>query len=160
MGYDDVLRELWGDSSDEGSPSLVQWNAVTVAQYFDRRVRSASWSNGFNLTHITAFASQLKKWCTAGKTEEEVKALMDFYIAEPLARGQNPGWRDFLYRAEQISAMLPKKEEEKPTETSSNPLLDEAYCVGTLEAFQKVYPNSTRMAQRAYNKYKETHGEG
>lgn len=151
MGYEDVLSELWGDSSDEGSPSLVQWNAVKVAQYFDRKVRSASWSNGYNLTHITAFASQLKKWRTAGKTEAEVTELIDFYISEPLARGMNPGWRDFLFRAEQNSAMLPKKEEEKPKTP-----LDVARRVGTLEAFQEAYPNSARMAQRMYDKYKET----
>lgn len=158
MGYDDVLSDLWGDSSDEGSPSVVQWNAVTVAQYFDRKVRSAPWSNGFNLTHITAFASQLKKWRTAGKTEEEVKALMDLYISEPLARGQNPGWRDFLYRAEKNSAMLtPKKEEPKP-EKELTPL-QQAQQEGTYEAFLRVL-RSPKIAQKYYDKYKEEHGQG
>jgi hypothetical protein len=157
LGYDDVLSDLWGDSSDEGSPSVVQWNAVKVAQYFDREVRSASWSNGYTLTHITALASQLKKWRTAGKTEEEVKELIDFYVKEPLARGPNPGWRDFLYRAEQNSAKLQPKEEVVPEKELSP--LDKAREIGTYEAFLEVL-RSPKVAQKYYDKYKEEHGQG
>jgi hypothetical protein len=152
MSYDDVMKDLWGPSEDEVAPSGVVWNVVSVAQYFDRKVRSAPWSNGFNLTHITALAGQLKKWRTAGKTEQEVKALMEVYFTEPLARGVNPGWKDFLSRAEQISVMLPKPKPEKELTP-----LERAKEIGTLEAFQEVFSSAT-VAQKYYNKYKEDHG--
>jgi len=159
LGYDDVLSDLWGDS-DEGSPSVVQWNAVKVAQYFDREVRSAPWSNGYTLTHITALASQLKKWRTAGKTEEEVKELIDFYVKEPLARGPNPGWRDFLYRAEQNSAKLqPQQEEVKEVPEKEMTPLEKARSIGTWEAFRDAFRSAT-MAKQHYDKYKEEHGQG
>ncbi len=155
MGYDYVLSDLWGDS-DEGSPSVVQWNATKVARYFDRSLRKAEWSNGFAMTNIIALATQLTKWRTVGKTEEEVTALIDFYMSNKQARGKNPGWKDFLYRAEEISDMLPTSDNEEEEET--DPLLAEAHRLGTLEAFQRVYPNSPRMAKRSYEKYKEQNG--
>lgn len=158
MGYDDVLSELWGDSSEEESPSLVQWNTVKVAQYFDRQVRSAPWSNGFIQTHITALASQLKKWRTAGKTEDEVRTLIDLYVSKAEARGQNPGWRDFLFRAEQISGMVPKPELVEPVKDKTP--LDLAREEGTYEAFLKVL-RSPKIAQKYYDEYKkETDGQG
>lgn len=158
MGYDDVLSDLWGDSSDEGSPSVVQWNAMGLARYFDRELRSAPWHNGFSMTNMRALAAQLKKWKTDGKTEEEVRALIDFYMTDVTARGFNPGWKDFLYRAEANSAKLTPKEVEEAKESvkESSPL-DKAREEGTYEAFLKVL-RSPKIAQKYYDKYKEEHG--
>jgi hypothetical protein len=158
LGYDDVLSDLWGDSSDEGSPSVVQWNAMGLARYFDRGLRSAPWNNGFSMTNMRALAAQLKKWKTDGKTEEEVRALIDFYMTDVTARGFNPGWKDFLYRAEANSAKLTPKEVETAKESvkESSPL-DKAREEGTYEAFLKVL-RSPKIAQKYYDKYKEEHG--
>lgn len=158
MGYDDVLSDLWGDSSDEGSPSVVQWNAMELAKYFDRELRSAPWHQGFSMTNMRALAAQLKKWKTDGKEEEEVRRLIDFYMNDASARGLNPGWKDFLYRAEANSAKIAPKVE-VPEEPKEKTPLELAREEGTLEAFQRVF-SSARMAQRYYNQYKEEHGQG
>lgn len=159
MGYDDVLSDLWGDSSEEGSPSVVQWNAMEVAKYFDRELRSAPWHQGFSMTNMRALAAQLKKWKTDGKTEEEVRALIDFYMSDVSARGLNPGWKDFLYRAEANSAKLTPKEEPVKEEPKKLTAYEKASAIGTWEAFQKHFRSAT-MAKMQYDKYKEEHGQG
>lgn len=160
MGYEDVLSDLWGDSSDEESPPVVQWNAMGLARHFDRALRSAPWHNGYAMTNMRALAGQLKKWKTDGKTEEEVRALIDFYMSDVTARGYNPGWKDFLYRAEQNSAKLtPKEVETAKEEIKELTPYEKASAIGTWEAFQNNFRSAT-MAKRYYDKYKEEHGQG
>ena len=152
MGYDDVSRDLWGPSESEAA-LLGFWDATKMAEYFYLAMKQADWYSGVGGMNRLAMATNFKKWRETGKTEEEVRKLIDFYHYQPDARGLNPGWRDFLYRAEQISAMLPKPEPEKE-ETP----LDVARRLGTLEAFQEAYPDAPRMADRMYKKHKETNG--
>lgn len=151
MGYDHVLSELWGDSSEEESPSLVQWNSMKMAQYFDKKMRQAPWNFGFTMTNMQALASQLKKWKTDGKTEEEVRALIDFYMVSAEARGYEPGWKDFLSRAAANAKLL-------ATRTTKTPL-EKAREIGTYEAFLEAL-KAPQIAQRYYDKYKEEHGQG
>lgn len=158
MGYDDVLNDLWGDSSSEEPPTGVSWSATKMAQYFDRQTRHAPWTNGFIMTNVRALSSQLKKWREDGRTEEEVRELIDFYVYSAEARGFNPGWKDFLYRAEKNSAMLRKPEpvkKEEPVKEKSP--LELAREEGTYEAFLKVL-RSPKIAQKYYEQYKEEHG--
>lgn len=160
MGYDDVLNDLWGDSSSEEPPTGVSWNAVKMAQYFDRQTRHASWTNGFIMTNVRAMSAQLKKWREDGRTEAEVKELIDFYVASTEARGANPGWKDFLFRAEQNSGKLRKPEPEpvkvEPPMKEKTPL-ELAREEGTYEAFLKVL-RSPKIARKYYDQYKEEHG--
>lgn len=158
MGYDDVDRELWGDSSSEEPPTGVLWSAPKMARYFDTQTRHAPWTNGFIMTNTQALAAQLKKWRESGKTEAEVKELIDFYVSSAEARGFNPGWKDFLYRAEKNSAMLRKPEpvKEEPPMKEQTPL-ERAREVGTYEAFLEVL-RSPKIAKKYYDQYKEEHG--
>lgn len=160
MGYDDVLSDLWGDSSSEEPPTGVSWNASKMAQYFDKQTRHAPWTNGFIMTNVTVLSGYLKKWREAGKTEAEVRELIDFYVSTAEARGRNPGWKDFLARAEMNSGMLHKPEpvKQQPPKKEQTPL-EKAREEGTYEAFLKVYKYDT-VARRQYNKFKEEHGQG
>ncbi len=159
MGYDDVKNDLWGPSESEAA-LLGFWNANDMAEYFRVAMTKSSWYSGVGSYNSRAMAASFKKWREAGKTEEDVKALIDCYHDTPEARGTNPGWKDFLYRAEAISAMLRKPEPVKETK-AEKPLspLDLARQEGTYEAFLKVL-RSPKIAQKYYDEYKENNGQG
>lgn len=156
MGYDDVKNDLWGPSESEAA-LLGFWDANKMAEYFRLAMYKSSWYSGVGAFNARAMAASFKKWREAGKTEEDVKALIDFYHATPEARGTNPGWKDFLYRSEAISAMLRKPKPVK-AEKELSPL-DRAREIGTYEAFLEVL-RSPKTAQKYYDKYKEEHGQG
>ena len=160
MGYEDVMSELWRDE-DFTSPAIgfggrekVAWDAKKMARYFESSLFDAKWHKGFVMVNIEALARQLCKWRESGKTEAEVRALIDTYMTVPEARGFNPGWKDFLYRAEKIAGMLSPEVIQEPVK-DKDALLDEAWEIGTLEAFQKAFPDDPDKAQRYYEMYKE-----
>lgn len=159
MSFDDVWA-MWQDE-DTSSPAIgfggrekVAWDAKKVAKHFEQRLFDAKWHKGFVMVNVEALASQLRKWRDAGKTEEEVRSLIDTYMTVPEARGSNPGWKDFLYRAEKIASLRPSEAPVK-AEKSKEERLEEAYHIGTLEAFLEVFPNSPRTARMYYDDYLE-----
>ena len=159
MSFDDVWA-MWRDE-DSTSPAIgfggrekVAWDARKMARYFEGSLFKAKWYKGFLMVNIEALARQLRKWRDAGKTEDEVRSLINTYMTVPEARGFNPGWKDFLYRAEKIAAMVASEALQKPVK-NKDALLDEAWETGTLEAFQRAFPDDPEKAQEQYEIYLE-----
>lgn len=147
---EDFYKELWG-SSEEAAPSVVKgMNSVAIAKEFERQLFNQKWCKGFAAVNVRALAAQIAKWKRAGQTEETVRRLIETYMTVPEARGANPGWRDFIFRAEQIAAMVPQAAPKSKYE-----LLDAAYEIGTLEAFQEAFPDDPEQAQRYYDDFME-----
>ncbi len=160
MGYEDIASDLWRDE-DVSSPAIgfggrekVAWDAKKMARYFESSLFSARWHKGFVMVNIEALARQLRKWRDSGKTEDQVRALIDTYMTVPEARGFHPGWKDFLYRAEKIAGMLSPAVIQEPVR-DKDALLDKAWEIGTLEAFQKAFPDDPDKAQEHYDIYLE-----
>jgi hypothetical protein len=147
---EEFLKDIWGPSEIEVAPSGVTWNALKMAQYFQNELFKQHWCKGFAMVNVRALSSALSKWRTQGKTSEQVTALIDTYMSDASVRGQNPGWQDFLYRAEKISARVPETRQKTKME-----LLEEAYEVGTLEAFELAFPGKPKEAAKYYATYKE-----
>lgn len=98
-----IWDDLWGDTPEpEIAPK--SFNAMKLALYFKDKFQLADWS-GFGVTNVRALAGALSPWRT--KTDADtIVTMMDAYLTDPTLRGKNPGWQDFLYRAEQIHAKL------------------------------------------------------
>lgn len=109
MTNQDFLDELWGASS-EAPQKPSTFNSVKLALYFRERFFEVTWTSGFASTDVNALAGALAKWKKAGALADDVIAMIDKYMDDPSVRGKNPGWRDFLYHKEQISAALAKTE--------------------------------------------------
>lgn len=147
---EEFYKELWG-SSEEAAPVVVKgMNSVALAKEFERQLFSQKWCKGFASVNVRALAAQIAKWKRAGRTAEDVSRLIETYMSDPEARGSNPGWRDFIFRAEQIAAMVPQTAQKSKYE-----LLDQAYEIGTLEAFQAAFPDDPEEAQRYYDDFME-----
>lgn len=100
----EVWDDLWGDSKEEEIAPKSSFNSIELATYFRKIFQAAKWS-GFGVVNICTFAAALTHWKT--KTDSAtMRSMMDLYVTDASLRGKNPGWQDFLYRAEQISAKL------------------------------------------------------
>lgn len=152
MGYDDVINDLWGTPEVEESPAFVddKWNALKMAKYFEAEMFKQKWATGFAYVNVIALTSIMKKWKSQGKKASEVQALIDSYMKDDSLRGRNPGWQDFAYRAEEIHAKVAATPPKSRTE-----LLEDAYEIGTLEAFMLAFPDNEAKARKYYEAYKE-----
>ena len=104
MTADEAWNDIWGDSDKEITP-MSSYNSMKLAQYFRNKFQAASWNQGFGVTNMKALAGAFAQW--KGKQEAvTVMAMVDKYMADPSLRGKNPGWSDFIFRAEQIAASL------------------------------------------------------
>lgn len=161
MSFDNVWA-MWQDEEDStpspaigfGGREKVKWNALKMAQYFEKKLFDAKWHRGFVVVNVRALSTQLTKWRNSGRSEEEVRNLIDKYMSDEKNRGQSPGWQDFLYRAEKIAATVAPTAPETRQRTEDE-LLDEAWELGTLEGFQKAFPDNPDKAQKYYEMYKE-----
>lgn len=106
MTSQNLWDDLWG--SPEPEIPMKSFNSIKMAQYFQERLFDASWSTGFASVDIRALSSQLVKWRNNGATAEDVTAMIDLYMSDNTMRGKVPGWKDFLYRREQLSEHLKK----------------------------------------------------
>lgn len=160
MSFDNVWA-MWQDE-EETSPSpaigfggreKVAWDSNKMSRYFEKKLFEARWHKGFVVVNHFAMKSHFTKWRDRGKkTEEEVKGIIDAYMSREDLRGRTPGWRDFLYRAEAVAEALNvpvTSQEQKRT------LLEEAWELGTLEAFQRAFPDNPEMAQEYYDIHME-----
>jgi hypothetical protein len=96
--------DLWDDTSEEEVVPKSSFNSMKLAEYFRKRFQAAAWS-GFGVINVRAMAGSLTNW--KDKTDSAtMMSMMDLYMQDASLRGKNPGWQDFLYRAEQISAKL------------------------------------------------------
>lgn len=161
MSFDNVWAMWQDEEADAPSPAIgfggrekVAWNATKMAQYFEKKLFAARWHKGFVSVNIQALSTQFIKWRNRGKTEEEVRTLIDKYMSDEKHRGQNPGWRDFLTRADRIAATVAPTAPEKPS-NDLQALLEEAWKLGTLEAFQRAFPDNPEMAQEYYDIHME-----
>lgn len=157
----DSVWAMWQDTDDSG-PAIgfggrekVAWNATKMAQYFEKKLFEAKWHRGFVSVNIGALSTQFIKWRNRGKTEEEVQSLIDLYMTVESSRGSNPGWRDFLSRADRIAATVTSEAPQGGSE-DREALLDQAWKTGTLEAFQRAFPDNAEKAQRYYDMHKES----
>lgn len=99
---DDLYKELWG-SSEEAVP-VVPFSGMKLAKYFKKEFDRATWS-AFGMTNLTALAAQFNRW--KDKTDEStIMKCVDLYVSDASLRGKVPGWKDFLYRLEQIHGRL------------------------------------------------------
>lgn len=98
----DLYKELWGSSEEE--VPVVSFSGMNLAKYFKKQFDRAEWS-GFAMVNLVALAAQLNRW--KGKVDEDkIQKCIDLYMSDASLRGKNPGWKDFLYRLEQIHARL------------------------------------------------------
>jgi hypothetical protein len=96
--------DLWDDSDKEEIVPQSSFNSMKLAEYFRKRFQAAAWS-GFGVVNSRAMAGSLTNW--KDKTDSDtMMSMMDLYMKDASLRGKNPGWQDFLYRAEQINAKL------------------------------------------------------
>lgn len=101
----DIWDSIWGDSFEEIVP-VVSYNSIELARYFQDKFIGAPWNRGFGVVNVKALAGGIAKWKTR-HDHATVTALIDKYMEPDTVRGKNPGWSDFLYRAEQLAAGLP-----------------------------------------------------
>lgn len=164
MGSQDILSDLFGGSSEKEVPlgrsgTRVAWDTKKMATYFERSLSRAKWYKGFIFVNKMAMASQFGLWRNSGKTEADVKALIDLYMKEDTPRGRVPGWRDFLYRAEQLAARVDTIASVTSEEVEEDPL-DRAMRIGTLEAFLEAFPDRPGTAELYYQQWKEENAQG
>lgn len=164
MGSQDILSDLFGGSSFQEVPlgrsgTRVAWDTKKMATYFERSLSKAKWYKGFIFVNKMAMASQFSLWRNSGKTEADIKSLIDLYMKEDTPRGKVPGWRDFLYRAEQLASSVATIAPVATSETEEDPL-DTAMRIGTLEAFLEAFPNRPGTAELYYQQWKEENGKG
>jgi hypothetical protein len=96
--------DLWDDSEKEEIVPQSSFNSMKLAEYFRKLFQAAPWS-GFAVVNIRTMAGAIKHW--KDKTDSAtMMSMMDLYMQDASLRGKNPGWQDFLYRAEQINAKL------------------------------------------------------
>lgn len=101
---DNIWDDLWKKSEPE-TKKPSSYNSMQLAVYFQERFIAAPWQNGFGLINVRALAGSLAKWKSHAE-HATVLAMIDRYMDDPEVRGKNPGWQDFLYHAEAISAKL------------------------------------------------------
>src|SRR5260221_14017404 len=105
---------MWQDEEAEtpspaigfGGREKVAWDAKKMAKYFESKLFDAKWHRGFVSVNVGALSTQFIKWRNRGKTEQEVRDLIDKYMSEEQHRGKSPGWGDFLFRADKIAATV------------------------------------------------------
>lgn len=101
----DIWDDLWGSPEEEAPIKSSTYNSVKLARYFRDSFSRAKWHSGFGMVNERALAGALAKWKT--RTDHDtVISMIDTYMADETIRGKNPGWQDFLYKAEQIATSL------------------------------------------------------
>lgn len=105
MTAQNIWDDLWGSPEEEAPIKPSTYNSVKLARYFRHAITQAPWHRGFAMVNERALAGALAQW--KSKTNHDtVLSMMDAYMADETLRGKNPGWQDFLYRAEQIASSL------------------------------------------------------
>lgn len=109
MTSQNIWDDLWGSPEPE-VPIKSSYNSVHLAQYFQQELLATSWYKGFGIVNLRALASQIAKW--KGKvTADQVRAMVDLYMASPKHRSTNASWQDFVYRRDELAASLLETEE-------------------------------------------------
>lgn len=99
----DIWDDLWGPSEEVAPPE--SFNALKLARYFRNKYEKAPWNGGMGSINMLAFAAQIKRW--KGNVEHDtVIKVMDAYFDDASNRGKNPGWQDFVFRANVILQKL------------------------------------------------------
>lgn len=100
---DSFAKDLWADEVEIVVPD--SFNSMKLAKYFQEKFIGAPWNRGFGVVNLVSLAAGIAKW-KSRQDAATVTALIDKYMEPATERGKNPGWADFLYRAEQLSASL------------------------------------------------------
>lgn len=147
-----MLNDLWGSPDVEEAPAVVDenWNSLKMAKYFESEMFKQNWATGFAYVNVMALTNVMKKWKAQGITASQVRELIHAYMTDTSLHGKNPGWQDFAYRAQGISAQRVSEPSKSRTE-----LLEDAYEIGTLEAFMLAFPDNEAKARKYYDAFKE-----